>query len=128
MKRIESILFLAFPNVGEQDLFAPWELLRSVAWSKAQRGERLEVTLGAFDAGLVATQSGAKIAVDRMVSAAERFDVVYVPGGIGAGELSKDPRALELVRAHRAEGRWVAANCAGVGVLHRAGVLDGIEV
>src|SRR5262249_55876456 len=28
---------------------------------------------------------------------------------------------------HR-EGRWVAANCVGLAVLHRAGILDGLEV
>jgi hypothetical protein len=32
MNSISSILFLAFPNVGEQDLLVPWELFRAVAW------------------------------------------------------------------------------------------------
>jgi transcriptional regulator GlxA family with amidase domain len=35
---------------------------------------------------------------------------------------------LRFVRDHHAEGRWVAGNCAGMGVLHRAGILDGVEV
>ena len=31
MSSIRPVLFLAFPNVGEQDLLVPWELLRAVA-------------------------------------------------------------------------------------------------
>src|SRR5262245_38469211 len=65
---IRSVLFLAFPNVGEQDLLAPWELLRAVAWGKSQRGESLEVALGAFEpSGSVTTQMGARLAVERQL-------------------------------------------------------------
>jgi hypothetical protein len=46
MASIQSIAFLVFPNVGEQDLLAPWELLRSVAWDMSRRGEKLDVVLG----------------------------------------------------------------------------------
>jgi putative intracellular protease/amidase len=128
MTTIQSILFLAFPNVGEQDLLAPWELMKSVAWSMAEQGETLAVTLGSFDGGVVTTQMGAKLEIERAISPTDRFDVVYVPGGIGAGQLSLDPRAIAFLTAHHKEGRWVAANCAGVGVLHRAGVLAGARV
>src|SRR6185369_734359 len=128
MNDIQSVLFLAFDNVGEQDLLAPWELLRSVAWGKAMRGENLEVTLGSFGGGVVTTQMGAKLQMERAISLSERFDLVYVPGGIGAGKLSQNADALDFLRAHQRQGRWLAANCAGVGVLHRAGVLDGADV
>jgi len=127
MTRIRSILFLAFPNAGEQDLLAPWELLKSVAWSLGAQGEQLEVTLGSFAGGIVTTQMGAKLQMDRKVEPTDRFDLVYVPGGIGAGQLSLNAEVLEFLRAHQREGRWVAANCAGVGVLHRAGILAGAQ-
>lgn len=128
MTNIQRILFLAFPNVGEQDLLAPWELFKSVAWSRGARGESLEVTLGSFDGAAVTTQMGAKLAMDRKVELSERYDLVYVPGGIGAGALSQNAEALEFLRAHHREGRWVAANCAGVGVLHRSGILAGASL
>src|SRR5262249_53847921 len=129
MTKIQSILFLAFPSVGEQDLLAPWELLRMVAWGKSRRGEILEVTLGTFEqSDVVTTQMDAKLTVDRRLSPTDRFDLVYVPGGIGAGARTQDPVVLQFLRDHRTEGRWVAANCAGLGVLHRAGVLDGTDV
>lgn len=128
MTSVASMLFLVYPNVGEQDLLVPWELLRSVAWSLGQQGRRLDVVLGSFDRGPVPTQMGTTIQPSRVVTEADRFDLVYVPGGIGAGAQSTNATLGRFLRTHHAEGRWVGANCAGVGVLHRAGVLDGAEV
>lgn len=128
MQSIKSILVLAYPNAGEQDLLAPWELLRALAWDTAQRGDKLDVVLGSFGDGPVATHMGTAVQPERRIEADERFDLVYVPGGIGAGEQSKNAALLDFLRAHHAEGRWLAANCSGMGLLHRAGVLDGIEV
>jgi transcriptional regulator GlxA family with amidase domain len=128
MESIKSILVLAYPNAGEQDLLVPWELFKALAWDMAQRGEKLEVVLGSFDAGLVATQMGTKIQPEKHITPTDRFDLVYVPGGIGAGAQSKNETLLAFLRAHHAEGRWIAGNCAGMAVLHRAGVLAGSEV
>ena len=128
MQSFQSILVLAYPQAGEQDLLVPWELLRALAWDMGQRGQKLDVTLGRFDAGLVPTHMGTAVRPDRRIDASERFDLVYVPGGIGAGVQSKNEALLDFLRAHHAEGRWLAANCSGMCLLHRAGVLGGIEV
>jgi len=128
MSDIKSVLFLGFPDVGEQDLLAPWELLRSLAWTMSQQGETLEVTLGSFEGGTIKTHMGAKVESERRVVPTDRFDLLYIPGGTGAGAASKNETVLEFVAAHHRDGRWVAGNCAGVGVLHRAGVLTGLEV
>src|SRR5262245_16649745 len=125
---IQSIVFLVFPNVGEQDLLAPWELLRSVAWDMSRRGQKLDVVLGSFDEGPIPTQMGTAIQPAVRLKSSDRFDMVYVPGGIGAGAQSTNETVLEFIRAHHREGRWVGANCAGMGVLHRAGVLGDTEV
>jgi transcriptional regulator GlxA family with amidase domain len=128
MSRIKTALFLAFPNVGEQDLLAAWELFRSHAWSMSERGEQFEVTLGSFTPGPITTHMGATLHVERRISPSDRFDLIYIPGGVGAGQAARDETILRFVRDHHAEGRWVAGNCAGMGVLHRAGILDGVEV
>jgi transcriptional regulator GlxA family with amidase domain len=129
MSDINSILLVAFPNIGEQDLLAPWELLKSLAWALSEQGRTLEVTLGALqDATTISTHTGLTIQGVRIVSPKDRFDVVYVPGGIGAGEQASNEELLQFLRDHHAEQRWVAANCAGVGVLHRAGILTGVDV
>jgi transcriptional regulator GlxA family with amidase domain len=125
---IKSVLFLAYPNVGEQDMLTPWEMFRSLAWTMSQQGERLDVTLGSFEGGTITTHMGANIASERTIRPTDRFDLVYVPGGIGAGEASINDTVVDFVRAHHDEGRWVAANCAALGVLYRSGVLDGLEV
>jgi transcriptional regulator GlxA family with amidase domain len=128
MSDVKTVLFLGFPNVGEQDLLAAWELFRSLAWSMRQQGEELEVTLGSFEGGTITTHMGARIDSERTIVPTDRFDLLYVPGGIGAGAASQNETILDFVRAHHAEGRWVAANCVGVSVLFRAGVLDGLDV
>jgi transcriptional regulator GlxA family with amidase domain len=128
MSRIKTALFLAFPNVGEQDLLAAWELLRSHAWSANERGQSLEVTLGSFTPGPITTHMGVTLATERQIAPTDRFDLIYVPGGVGAADAARDDTVLRFVRDHHADGRWVAANCAGIGVLHRAGILDGVEV
>ena len=125
---VKTVLFLAFPNVGEQDLLVPWELFRAVAWDKAQRGEKLEVVLGSFEDGLVPTHMGTAIKPDRKILPTDRFDMVFVPGGVGAGAQSQNETLLEFLRAHKQEGRWVAANCAGMAPLHRSGVIRGVPV
>jgi len=128
MKAIHSILVLAYLRAGEQNLLIPWELFKALAWTMASRGDKLEVVLGSFEGGSVAMQMGTSVQTDRKIDASDRFDLVYVPGGIGAGALSLNPTLLDFLRAHRAEGRWIAGNCAGMAVLHRAGVLQGLSV
>ncbi|HEH8398713.1 TPA: DJ-1/PfpI family protein [Pseudomonas aeruginosa] len=124
MSNVRSVLFLAFPQVSEQDLYAAWELMRAVAYGNPG----LDISIGSFQGEALPTHMGSTIAPQRIIKDSDRFDVLYIPGGIGAGAASKDSRVLELIRAHHAEGRWVAANCAGVGVLYRAGVLDGKQI
>jgi transcriptional regulator GlxA family with amidase domain len=128
MAQIQSICFVAFPNAGEQDLLVPYELLRSVAWDLSRQGQKLEVVLGCFGDLLVPTQMGTAVRADRTLRSHDRFDLVYVPGGLGAGAQSSNEVLLSFLRAHQEEGHWVGANCAGMGVLHRAGVLRGMEV
>ena len=59
-------------------------------------------------------------------AAADGFDALVVPGGMGGVEaLGADTGLLGTIRRFAAAGKWVAAICAGPRVLDRAGVLDG---
>jgi putative intracellular protease/amidase len=51
------------------------------------------------------------------------YGLLYVPGGVGAGDASKDAQILETVRRHHAAGKIIATNCSGIAILHRAGIL-----
>ncbi len=52
-------------------------------------------------------------------------DMLFLPGGAGVTLLRADPRVRELVLAHHAAGRWLAAICAATTVLHDCGLLAG---
>jgi transcriptional regulator GlxA family with amidase domain len=124
MPHVESIVFVCYPRCGEQDTLAPWEMLKSLAWVLSQRGgDPLAVALGAFGDGDVTMQTGGVIGVERELTPDSRADLLYVPGGIGSGEATKDKHIRDLIRAHNSEGRWVATNCSGISILHRAGIL-----
>nr|VFK59305.1 MAG: 4-methyl-5(b-hydroxyethyl)-thiazole monophosphate biosynthesis [Candidatus Kentron sp. TUN]VFK67886.1 MAG: 4-methyl-5(b-hydroxyethyl)-thiazole monophosphate biosynthesis [Candidatus Kentron sp. TUN] len=53
------------------------------------------------------------------------FDALIVPGGPGTGALRKNPAVLEMIRAHRKQGKILGAICAAPTVLLDAGVLPG---
>jgi 4-methyl-5(b-hydroxyethyl)-thiazole monophosphate biosynthesis len=58
--------------------------------------------------------------------AADRYQAVVLPGGMpGAAKLRDDAAVQAFVRAHHAQGAWVAAICAAPIALARAGVLSG---
>ena len=55
--------------------------------------------------------------------------MLVIPGGYdGVMALAKDARLLATVRTFMANGKWVAAICAGPLVLQAAGVLKGRRV
>ena len=54
------------------------------------------------------------------------FDLLAIPGGgPGTDVLRSDKRVLDAVCRFAADGKWVAAICAGPLVLQAAGILDG---
>lgn len=56
----------------------------------------------------------------------EEFDLIVLPGGGGGTDrLKADERVINTVRTFHADGKWVAAVCAGPLVLQEAGLLDG---
>jgi putative intracellular protease/amidase len=68
-------------------------------------------------------QMGTQVVPDIALADEPLFDILYVPGGVGSGAIATDERVLDLIRRHHEAGKVVAANCSGVGVVARAGVL-----
>lgn len=121
---VRTIAMLAYKGCGEQDTLAPWEMFRSAAWVLGQHGRALEVTLLGLEAGPVEMQMGSKVVTEETLRPDHKlYDLLYVPGGLGSGDASRDPRILEFVRRHHEAGRLVATNCSGASILHRAGIL-----
>ncbi len=90
-----------------------------------------DVVLASLVPGSVRGAHGIEVRADTELAKIDSasIDMLVLPGGQpGTRNLAADPRVLELVRAHHARGRTVAAICAAPSVLAQAGVLDGVTV
>jgi putative intracellular protease/amidase len=137
MTEIETIGVLGYEQVSEQDLITPLEIFRGAAlvtsgqiapWQREVPPTSLEVTLVGVEPGVVTMQMGTQVIPDAVFTDEDLFDLLYVPGGVGSGKVALDDRVLARIRRHHQEGKLVAANCSGVGVLARSGILGDTPV
>ncbi len=134
---VESIGVLGYDKVSEQDMITPLEIFKGAAmvvagniapWQREVPPAKLDVKLVSAKPGVVTMQMGTQVIPDAMLDDDQLFDILYVPGGIGSGAIATDERILSLIRRHHEAGKVVAANCSGVGVLARAGILGDTAV
>jgi putative intracellular protease/amidase len=134
---IRSIGVLAYDKVSEQDCLTPLEIFKGAAlvlrgdispWEREASPETLDVRLVSTNRGVVTMQMGTQVIPDVQLDDDTRYDILYVPGGVGSGELAKDERILDVIRNHHENGSVIAANCSGVGVIARAGILGSTPV
>ena len=129
MEDVKTIGILGYENCGEQDTITPLEILLGAAMVLDMEHKRkLAVKLVALDGGNVKMQMGTQVVPGGRLSGDDLFDMLYVPGGVGIGALTTNSTVLDSVRRHHESGRIVAANCSGVGLLHRAGILGDTPV
>jgi putative intracellular protease/amidase len=129
MTDIKTIGVLAYHRCSESDTIIPWEILTGVAiYLKNTTGEVLDVNLVALDEGDIEMQMGARVQPHAVLKSSDLYDVLYVPGGNGSGEATKDERVLDTIRHHYVNGKFIGSNCVGVGILQRAGVLGNTPV
>jgi putative intracellular protease/amidase len=137
MTDIESIGVLGYDKVSEQDMITPLEIFKGAAmvvagniapWQREVPPSRLDVKLISAKPGVVTMQMGTQVIPDGTLEDDQMFDLLYIPGGIGSGAIATDDRILSLIRRHHEAGKVVAANCSGVGVLARAGILGDTQV
>lgn len=127
---IHSIGVLGYHRCGEQDTLAPWEIFRSLAYVLGLESppRKLTVDLIGLDQDLIEMQMGARVARDVRLSSSTTYDLLYVPGGLGSGDASKNRDILRCVRRHHEERSIIATNCSGISILHRAGILGDAPV
>jgi putative intracellular protease/amidase len=137
MTDINTIAVVGYPSCSEQDTITPLEIFKGAAmvlggqinpWPLATPKRDLSVKLVNLDDGEITMQMGTKVIPDATLGDDDLYDLLYVPGGVGSGAMTKDKRMVELIRKHHGAGKVIAANCSGVGILHRAGILDGQPV
>ncbi len=132
MTTIESIGVLGYEKVSEQDTITPLEIFKGAAmvtagriapWQREVPPGKLDVRFVGAKPGVVTMQMGTQVIPDGALDDDELFDIFYVPGGVGSGAVATDERILSVIRRHHEAGKVVAANCSGVGILARAGIL-----
>ena len=132
MADIRTIGVLAYENCSEQDTITPLEIFRGAAMALDQRLKilppdgpptKLDVKLVSVAKGNVRMQMGTEVVPDELLDDRQSFDIFFVPGGVGAGAMTRNDNVLAAIRRHYQSGKIVASNCSGVGVLCRAGIL-----
>jgi hypothetical protein len=78
--------------------------------------------------GVVTMQMGTQVVPDIALDGEELFDILYIPGGVGSGAIATDEQVLNVIRKHHEAGKIIAANCSGVGIIARAGIVGDTPV
>ena len=88
------------------------------------------VTIAGLKDGLITGSRGIKMQPDVTLDGLkEIYDIIILPGGSpGYVNLGNDRRVIDLVKRYNADGKIVAAICAGPSVLVKAGILGGKKV
>ena len=137
MTDVRSIGVLGYTKASEQDIITPLEIFKGAAlvvsgaiapWKREVAPATLDVKLLGDSPGVVTMQMGTQMVPDATLEDDSLYDILYVPGGIGSGEIAKNARLLGVIRRHHEEGKVVAANCSAVGVLARSEILGDTPV
>lgn len=114
----KRVLCLLNDGFEEIEVVTPVDLLR--------RAE-IKVVIAAMGEKTATGRGGIRIEADALLADVEAtgFDMLFIPGGPGVGELRRDGRAAELAREFAAAGKPVAAICAAPLILMDAGLLEG---
>jgi putative intracellular protease/amidase len=136
MSDIGTIGILGYPSCSEQDTITPLEILKGAALVLGQKlnplppvgpPKSLTVQLVSTTPGNVTMQMGTQVVPDAVVGS-QLFDMLYVPGGVGCAQMTKNQQFLDLIRRHYQSGKVVVSNCSGVGILFRSGILGNVPV
>lgn len=104
-----------------------FEELEAVTVIDLLRRGGVEVVVAGVDAGPVTASRRVTLVPDASLNdvLTADFDMVVLPGGIGAKRLEADERIARLLQRQQAAGRYAAAICAAPKVLAAAGLLEG---
>lgn len=74
---------------------------------------------------VAADSGGSLMPTSTFAGAPERFDILFVPGGLGTAMAMQDPETLAFLRNRGATADYITSVCTGSIVLAAAGLLDG---
>ncbi len=109
---------LIFPGFELLDAYGPLEM-----WGNLKG--KIEIVTVAAEAGPVASAQGPKTVADFSLADSPKLDLILVPGGFGAIQMSGNAEALDWLRKHSADAEITMSVCNGASILAAAGLLDG---
>ena len=115
---MRTIAAVTFPGFQLLDLYGPLEF---VGWLP----DEFRVLIFADTPGGVASSPGPRGFADRGLDAADRCDILLVPGGMGTRREVDNPRLVGWIGRAAEQAAIVATVCTGAALLARTGQLDG---
>ena len=112
-----SIGALIFPRFELLDLFGPLQMFGMLK-------DDFSIHLVAESVGPVTSNQGPVVLADQAIGAAEGYDIILIPGGLGTrAEVGNEALVTWIAHASR-EADHVLSVCTGSALLAKAGVLD----
>ncbi|MCC6874184.1 MAG: DJ-1/PfpI family protein, partial [Sandaracinaceae bacterium] len=111
--RIKRIAFIAYPRMTLLDLVGGYDALRRVARMGIDRTVTHRI-LGTEPE--LADDSGFVVRCDGVYEDLDAFDLLYVPGGLGARQLLEDSRFIDWIGSWGID-RPIASVCTGAVLL-----------
>jgi len=137
MNTIKTIGILCYDKCSEQDTITPLEIFRGAAMVVSQqlvilptndKPQPLDVKLVSITKGNVSMQMGTQVVPDAILDDVTEYDLLYIPGGVGCAEVTKNKSVLDIISKHYKSGKIIASNCSGIGILYHAGILGNTPV
>jgi transcriptional regulator GlxA family with amidase domain len=127
---VVDVVFVVYDGIQALDLTGPWEVFHGANDVLDQTGShrpRYRLTLCSTDGRSIRTETGLRIATERMASAPSPHTLV-VPGGFGSRSAIDDPALIDGIRHLAAHAERVVTVCTGALVAAAAGLCDGKRV
>jgi len=124
---MKTVAMVLFPDFLLLDMAGPMEVF-SIANRYLAQDQRYELSTIGTEHGALRASNGVNITADVHIDqAADRYDLLLVPGGPGAYN-EKHPPLLDWLRGATRRAGQYGSICTGAFVLGHAGLLDGYRV
>jgi transcriptional regulator GlxA family with amidase domain len=78
----------------------PWSWWARSPLARSGPSQKLDVKLVSVNPGNITMQMGTQVVPDAVLGDTDLYDLLYVPGGVGSGPMSLEPRVIDVIRRH----------------------------
>lgn len=114
-----NVGIIAFDQVEELDLVGPWEVFQTAN----MLDDSFKCEIISFDGEGVNASKGMYFGVHEVMDSNKHYDVLVMPGGIGAWALMEDEPFIKRLLSLANNATWVTSVCSGALVYAQAGLL-----